>query len=60
VNDKNREAAGAFALALKNSKGERVANQTKQFKIGALGQSTIYSDFKYPSATGDFLVTGYH
>src|SRR4030095_12259808 len=31
-------------LALENSKAERAANQTKKFKIHALGQSTIYSD----------------
>ena len=56
VNDEDREVEGTLAVALEDSKGERVANQTQQFKIGALGQSTIYSDLKFPSATGDFLL----
>ena len=56
VNDEDHEVEGTLTLALENPKGERVANQTKKFKIGALGQSTVYSDFKFPSGTGDFLL----
>jgi hypothetical protein len=56
VNDEDREVEGTLTLALENPKGERVANQTKKFKIGALGQSTVYCDFKFPSGTGDFLL----
>jgi hypothetical protein len=56
VNDEDREVEGTLTLALEHSKGERVANQERKFRIGALGQSTLYSDFKFPSMTGDFLL----
>jgi hypothetical protein len=56
VNDEDHEVEGTLAVALEDAKSERVSSQTKQFKIAALGQSTIYSDFKFPSATGDFLL----
>jgi len=56
VNDEYREVEGTLTLALENSKGERVANQTRKFKTAALGQSTIYNDFKFPNTTGDFLL----
>jgi hypothetical protein len=56
VNDEYREVEGALTLALENSKGERVVNQTRKFKLAALGQSTIYNDFTFPNSTGDFLL----
>ena len=56
VNDEDRQVEGTLTLALENSKGERVANQTKKFTIAPLGQNTIYTDFKFPSTTGDFLL----
>jgi hypothetical protein len=56
VNDQDRQVEGTLTLALENSKGERVANQTKEFTIAPLGQNTIYNDFKFPSTTGDFLL----
>ncbi|PYX61208.1 MAG: hypothetical protein DMG76_00335 [Acidobacteria bacterium] len=56
VNDEDRQVEGTLTLALENSKGKRVANQTKKFIIGPLGQNTIYNDFKFPSTTGDFLL----
>jgi hypothetical protein len=56
VNDKDREIEGTLRLALESSKGERVGDQAQKFKIAALGQDTIYEDFKFPNATGDFLL----
>jgi hypothetical protein len=56
VNDEDRQVEGTLTLALENSKGERVNNQTRNFTIAALGQNTIYNDFKFPSTTGDFLL----
>jgi len=56
VNDEDREVKGILTLALENSSAERVASQTKEFTIGPLGQNTIYDDFKFPSAVGDFLL----
>jgi hypothetical protein len=56
VNDEDREVEGTVTLALENSRAERVASQAKEFKIGPLGQNTIYSDFRFPSSTGDFLL----
>jgi beta-galactosidase len=56
VNDEDREVEGTLTLTLENSRGERVANQTRKVKIAPLGQNTIYNDFKFPSTTGDFLL----
>jgi hypothetical protein len=56
VNDEDREVEGTLTVALENSSGERMANQAKKFTIAALGQNTIYNDFKFPSTTGDFLL----
>jgi len=56
VNDEDRQVEGTLTLALENSRGERVANQTKKFTIASLGQNTTYDDFKFPSTTGDFLL----
>jgi hypothetical protein len=56
VNDEDREVEGTLTLVLENSKRERVASQSTKFRIGALGQSTLYSDFKFPATTGDFLL----
>jgi len=56
VNDEDREVEGTLTLALENTKGERAATQTAKFKIAPLGQATIYDDFKFPQATGDFLL----
>ena len=56
VNDRDREVEGTLTLALETSKGERVNSQTGKFKIAALGQDTSYTDFKFPSATGDFVL----
>jgi hypothetical protein len=56
VNDEDREIEGTLTLALENTQGDRVATQTTKFKIAALGQETIYNDFKFPQTTGDFLL----
>jgi beta-galactosidase len=56
VNDEDREVEGTLTVALENSSGERMANQAKKFTVAALGQNTIYNDFKFPSTTGDFLL----
>jgi hypothetical protein len=56
VNDEDREVEGTLTLSVENSSAERVASQSKEFRIGPLGQSTIYSDFKFPNSTGDFLL----
>ena len=56
VNDEDREIEGTLTLTLDNTKGDRVAMQTAKFKIAALGQETIYNDFKFPQTTGDFLL----
>jgi hypothetical protein len=36
--------------------GERVATQTRKFRIASLGQQTLYSDFRFPQSAGDFLL----
>jgi hypothetical protein len=56
VNDEDREVEGRLTLSLENAHGESVATQTAKFKIAALGQETIYNDFKFPQTTGDFLL----
>lgn len=56
VNDEDREVEGTLTLALENVKGDRAATQTSKFKIAPLGQLTIYTDFKFPQTTGDFLL----
>jgi len=56
VNDEDRQVEGTLTLALENSKGEGVARQTKKFAIAPLGQNTSYTDFKFTSTTGDFLL----
>jgi hypothetical protein len=56
VNDEDRQVEGTLTLALENSKSERGANQTSKFTIAPLGQNTSYNDFKFPKATGDFLL----
>jgi hypothetical protein len=56
VNDEDHAVEGTLTLALENSGAERVASQTKDFRIGPLGQTTIYSDFRFPVSTGDFLL----
>jgi hypothetical protein len=56
VNDEDHEVQGTLVVALEDAKGQRVANQEQPFKVAALGQSTLYSDFKFPNATGDFLL----
>jgi beta-galactosidase len=56
VNDEDRQVEGTLTLALENSNSERVASQTMKFRIAALGQSTLYSEFKFPVTAGDFLL----
>jgi beta-galactosidase len=56
INDEYREIEGKLILALERISGERVATQTSKFKIAPLGQNTIYTDFKFPLTTGDFLL----
>jgi|SRR6266498_905699 len=56
VNDEDREVEGTLTLTLKNLQGEQMAVQTAKFKIAPLGQRTLYSDFKFPQITGDFLL----
>jgi beta-galactosidase len=56
INDLDHEVQGVLTLALDNSHGERVVTQTATFKITALGQTTIYRDFKFPQATGSFVL----
>ena len=56
VNDKDRQIEGTLTLDLETKGGSRVASQTAKFKIAALGQETIYNDFKFPDTTGDFLL----
>jgi beta-galactosidase len=56
VNDEDRPVEGTVTLALQNGKGDRISAQTLKFKIAALGQETIYNDFRFPQATGDFLL----
>ena len=47
---------GTFTLALEDMQGQQVTAQTSKFKISPLGQETLYSDFKFPAITGDFLL----
>ena len=56
VNDEDRQVEGTLTLALENAKGERATSQTRSFKIAPLGQNTMYSDFKFSSTAGDFLL----
>jgi hypothetical protein len=56
VNDQDREIEGTLTLVLENPRGERLATQTTKFSIAPLGQNTSYSTFKFPPATGDFLL----
>lgn len=56
VNDEDREVQGTLTMALENAKGERAASQAARFRIAPLGQVTLYNDFKFPQATGDFLL----
>jgi beta-galactosidase len=56
VNDRDREVEGTLTLELENATGERVASRTDKFKMAALGQNTSYMDFKFPGATGDFVL----
>lgn len=56
VNDEDRQVEGTLTLALENATGDRVTAQTAKFKIAPLGQETIYNDFRFPQATGDFLL----
>ena len=56
VNDEDREVDGTLTLALENKDGNRVAALTAAFRISPLGQETIYSNFKFPDITGDFLL----
>jgi hypothetical protein len=57
VNDEDREVGGALTLALENAKGERVATAAaSRFELAPLGQQTIYTDFKFPQLTGDFVL----
>ena len=56
VNDEYVDVEGTLTLAVEDSHGNRVSAQTAQFKIAPLGQETIYSDFRFPKVTGDFLL----
>ncbi len=56
VNDEYREVEGTLTLELTNLQGEQVAAQATKFRIAALGQETLYNDFKFPHTTGDFLL----
>ncbi len=56
VNDKDQEIEGTLTLVLENKSGERVASQARKVKVAPLGQETVYSDFKFPGAPGDFLL----
>ena len=56
VNDEDRTAEGTLTLALENENGGRISAQTTKFKVAALGQETLYNDFKFPSVTGNFLL----
>jgi beta-galactosidase len=56
VNDEDREVEGTITLALENAKSERVGTQMAKFRVAPLGQETTYLDFKFPQATGDFLL----
>jgi beta-galactosidase len=56
VNDEDREVEGTITLALENAKGERIGTQAAKFRVAPLGQETSYHDFKFPQATGDFLL----
>jgi beta-galactosidase len=56
VNDEDRQVEGTLTLALENSRGQRVANQTRKFTIAPLGQETSYNDLKFPTTSGDFLL----
>jgi hypothetical protein len=56
VNDEDHAVEGTLTLALENSSAEQVASQSKEFRIGPTGQNTIYSDFRFPGSTGEFLL----
>lgn len=56
VNDEYQEVEGTLTVALENLQGARVTAQSAKFKIAPLGQETIYSNFKFPQATGEFLL----
>ena len=56
VNDESEPSRGSLALALENEKGETVARQATPFDVAALGQQTLFVDFKIPAVTGKFLL----
>lgn len=56
VNDDSEPVRGSLALSLENEKGEAVAQQSQPFSVGALGQETVFVDFKVPSTKGKFLL----
>jgi hypothetical protein len=58
VNDEYREVDGTLTLALENMQGQQVATQTAKFRIAPLDQETLYTEFKFPSGTDDFLLRG--
>jgi len=55
VNDEDRQVEGTLTLALENSRGERVDNQTKKFAIAPLGQNTV-TPIQVHKHNGDFLL----
>jgi hypothetical protein len=56
INDDSEPVRGDLALSLENEKGEAVARQSQPFSIAALGQQTLFVDFKVPSTKGKFLL----
>lgn len=56
VNDEDREVQGKLSLVLETKQGVPVSTQMKDFRIAPLGQATLYSDFTFPKAIGEFLL----
>jgi hypothetical protein len=56
VNDNDHPIEGTLTLVLESKSGGRVSSHATRFHIAALGQNTIYDDFKFPEAKGDYLL----
>jgi hypothetical protein len=56
VNDEDREVKGTLSLELEDKHGGQIVTQKRTFTIAPLGQNTLYCNFEFPQATGDFLL----
>jgi len=56
VNDENRYVNGTLTLTLESKEGTHAPTQMTGFRISPLGQETVYRNFRFPDASGDFLL----